>query len=32
MSVNVDIDTHRVRTLAGLLHLEAVAQTVQEAQ
>lgn len=32
MSVNVDIDTHRVRTLAGLLHLEAVAGPVREAQ
>jgi len=32
MSVNVDIDTHRVRTLAGLLHFEALAQPVQEAQ
>ena len=32
MSVNVDIDTHRQRTLAGLLHWEAVAQPVQEAQ
>ncbi|PZF75172.1 HlyD family secretion protein [Aestuariivirga litoralis] len=32
MSVNVDIDTHRKRTLAGLLHWEAVAQPVQEAR
>jgi len=32
MSVNVDIDTNRRRTLAGLLHLEAVAEPVQEAQ
>ena len=32
MSVNVDIDTHRQRTLAGLLHWEAVAQPVQEAR
>ena len=32
MSVNVDIDTHRQRSLAGLLHWEAVAQPVQEAQ
>lgn len=30
MSVNVDIDTHRTRTIAGLLHLEAVAQTVSQ--
>ena len=29
MSVNVDIDTHRERTLAGLLRLEAVAEPVQ---
>ena len=32
MSVNVDIDTHRKRTLAGLLRWEAVAAPVQEAQ
>lgn len=32
MSVNVDIDTHRTRTLAGLLRWEAVAAPVQEAQ
>lgn len=30
MSVNVDIDTHRRRTLAGLLHLEAAAGTVAQ--
>lgn len=29
MSVNVDIDTHRKRSLAGLFHSEAVAETVQ---
>ena len=28
MSANVDIDTHRTRTLAGLLHLEASAETL----
>jgi membrane fusion protein (multidrug efflux system) len=28
MSVNVDIDTHRQRSLAGLLGMEAAAQTV----
>lgn len=32
MSVNVDIDTHRRRSLAGLLRWEAVAQPVQQAQ
>jgi membrane fusion protein, multidrug efflux system len=32
MSVNVDIDTHRKRTLAGLLRWEAIAAPVQEAQ
>ena len=31
MSVNVDIDTHRQRTLAGLLRWEAVAAPIQEA-
>ena len=30
MSVNVDIDTHRRRTLAGLLHLEAAAETLAQ--
>ena len=29
MSVNVDIDTHRTRSLAGLLHLEAAAETLE---
>ena len=32
MSANVDIDTHRQRTLAGLLRWEAVAAPVQEAE
>ena len=31
MSVNVDIDTRRRRSLAGLIHLEASAQPIQEA-
>jgi membrane fusion protein (multidrug efflux system) len=30
MSVNVDVDTHRTRSIAGLLHLEAVAQTTTQ--
>lgn len=30
MSVNVDIDTHRTRSLAGLLRLEAAAETVAQ--